>query len=258
MTGQMIAAWWLLQRDPYYERFALRGWLGAPQRASLVELLRLGVPMGLSILIEITGFTFMTFFISRVGAIPVAGHQIAVNLVAMLYMMPLAIANAAMTLVAQRVGAADAADARRLGRHSLGLAVLIAALMGSCVYLLRRPILGLYTDDAVIIAAALPLLSWVALFHVADAAQTVGAFVLRAYRIVTVPLAVNVVAIWGVGLGGGYLLAFGALGWNPLRGATGFWSAATLGLYCAAFAFTAFLLWMFRQQRHEEHALAAA
>jgi MATE family multidrug resistance protein len=258
MTGQMIAAWWLLQRDPYYERFALRGWLGAPQRASLVELLRLGVPMGLSILIEITGFTFMAFFISRVGAIPVAGHQIAVNLVAMLYMMPLAIANAAMTLVAQRVGAADAADARRLGRHSLGLAVLIAALMGSCVYLLRRPILGLYTDDAVIIAAALPLLSWVALFHVADAAQTVGAFVLRAYRIVTVPLAVNVVAIWGVGLGGGYLLAFGALGWNPLRGATGFWSAATLGLYCAAFAFTAFLLWMFRQQRHEEHALAAA
>ncbi len=149
MTGQMLAAWWLLQRDPFYRRFALHGRLAAPHRASLAGLLRLGLPMGLSILIEITGFTFMAFFISRIGAIPVAGHQIAVNLVAMLFMMPLAIANAASTLVAQRVGADDAADARRLGWHSLEAAVLIAVLMGGCLYLLRRQILGLYTDDAV-------------------------------------------------------------------------------------------------------------
>ena len=57
-----------------------------------------------------------------------------------------------------------------------------------------------------IVAAALPLLAWVVLFHVADAAQTVAAFVLRAYRIATVPLVIYVVAIWAIGLGGGYVV----------------------------------------------------
>ena len=55
-----------------------------------------------------------------------------------------------------------------------------------------------------IVAAALPLLAWVALFHVADAAQTIAAFVLRAYRIATVPLVIYALALWGIGLGGGY------------------------------------------------------
>ena len=64
--------------------------------------------MGLAMLIEVTGFTFMAFFISRIGATPVAGHQIAVNMVSLMFMLPLAIANASGTLVAQRIGAGDA------------------------------------------------------------------------------------------------------------------------------------------------------
>ncbi len=71
--------------------------------------------MGLAIMIEVTGFTFMALFVSRIGATAVAGHQIAVNMVSMMFMLPLAIANASGTLVAQRVGAGDAADARRIG-----------------------------------------------------------------------------------------------------------------------------------------------
>ena len=94
---------------------------------------------------------------------------------------------------------------------------------------------GLYTANPVIVAAALPLLAWVALFHVADAAQTVAAFVLRAYRIATVPLLIYVVALWGIGLGGGYLAAFDPAGISPawMHGARGFWSMSTLGLVVA-------------------------
>ena len=164
--------------------------------------------MGLSILIEVTGFTFMAFFISRIGATPVAGHQIAVNMVSLMFMLPLSIANASSTLVAQRIGAGDADDAGRIGWAGLEIGVLIAAVLGSAVYLLREPLIGLYTSDPVIVAAALPLLAWVVLFHVADAAQTIAAFVLRAHRIATVPLVVYVVAIWVIGLGGGYVAAF--------------------------------------------------
>ncbi len=252
MTLQMLGAWFVLKRDPFYSQFGLKRGFSAPDRASLVGLVKLGVPMGLSIAIEVTGFTFMAFFISRIGATPVAGHQIAVNMVSLMFMVPLAIANASSTLVAQRVGADDWADARRLGWHGLEIGVAIAALMGGTVYLLREPILGLYTHDPIIIGAALPLLAWVAVFHVADAAQTVAAFVLRAYRHATAPLVIYALAIWGVGLGGGYLLAFSGSAWSPesLRGALGFWSAATLGLTFAGTGMSLFLLWMLRQQRH--------
>ena len=87
--------------------------------------------MGLAVLVEVTGFTFMAFFISRIGAVAVAGHQIAANMVSMMFMLPLAIANAASTLVAQRVGAGDAADARRIGWAGLEIGVLVAAALGT-------------------------------------------------------------------------------------------------------------------------------
>jgi MATE family multidrug resistance protein len=258
MWCQLLAALTLLRRDPFYARFGLGRSLGRPSRASLAALLRLGVPMGLSILIEVTGFTFMAFFVSRIGATVVAGHQIAVNMVSMMFMLPLAIANASSVLVAQRIGAGDAADARRIGWAGLEIGVLIAAVLGSTVYLLRETIVGLYTSNAVIVAAALPLLAWVALFHIADAAQTISAFVLRAYRITTVPLVVYVVGIWGIGLGGGYVAAFDLTGASPLwmRGVRGFWSMATLGLACAGLGMAGFLAWKLRRDRRAAPAFS--
>jgi MATE family multidrug resistance protein len=258
VIAQMTLAWRVLRRDPFYERFGLREPMAGPERAGLAALLRLGVPMGLSILIEVTGFTFMAFFIARLGATPVAGHQLAVNLVSLMYMLPLAIANAASTLVAQRIGAAEPVAARRVGRHGLVIGMLAGAAAGTAVYLLRGPLLAVYTNDPVIVAAALPLLAWVALFHFADATQAVASFVLRAYRIVNLPLLVNAVAIWGVGLGGGWLLAFDVTGTTPaaLRGAQGFWAAATGGLVIAAVAQVALLAYTW--QRHKRDAAPAA
>ena len=175
----------------FYRRFGLgRGMtIAAPSAASLAALLRLGVPMGLAVMVEVTGFTFMAFFVSRIGATAVAGHQIAVNMVSMMFMLPLAIANATSTLVAQQRRRRRRAPMRA---GSAGPASRSASAsppsLGGAVYLLREQVVGLYTANPVIVAAALPLLAWVALFHVADAAQTVAAFVLRAYRIATVPL----------------------------------------------------------------------
>ncbi len=258
MWCQLFAALVLLRRDPFYARFGLGRVPSRPRRTSLAALLRLGVPMGLSILIEVTGFTFMAFFVSRIGATVVAGHQIAVNMVSMMFMLPLSIANASSVLVAQRIGAGDVADARRIGWDGLEIGVLIAVALGGTVYLLRQAIVGLYTSDAVIVAAALPLLAWVALFHVADAAQTISAFVLRAYRIATVPLVVYVIAVWGIGLGGGYVAAFDLTGLSPpwMRGVRGFWSMATLGVAVAALAMAGFLAWKLRSERRESRAVS--
>ena len=252
MGCQWLIAWEILRRDPFYAAFGLHErFMSRPDRASLMGLLRLGVPMGLSIGIEVTGFTFMAFFIARLGSTPVAGHQIAVNLVSIMFMMPLALANATSTLVAQRIGAEDLRDAGRIGWHGLQLGVVVAAAMGGSVYFARESLLNAYTQNEVIIAAAMPLLAWVMLFHIADAAQTLASFTLRAYKMATAPVVIYASAIWGVGLGGGYTLAFNMTGWTPdgLLGAQGFWAAATVGLTLAALGLSGFLIWMLNQQR---------
>jgi MATE family multidrug resistance protein len=251
MACQMLAAWWILRRDPFYRRFGLHDrHFAPPDRASLAGLLRLGVPMGLSIGIEVTGFTFMAFFISRLGATPVAGHQIAVNIISIMFMMPLSLANATSTLVAQRIGAADLIEARRIGWHGLQMGLVIASAMGAAVYYGRQTLMQAYTHDAVIVAAAMPLLAWVILFHIADAAQTLASFTLRAYKMATVPVIIYAAALWGVGLAGGYTIAFDITGLSPasLRGAQGFWAAATAGLTLAAIGLCSFLAWVLKQQ----------
>jgi MATE family multidrug resistance protein len=250
MWAQVAAGLWVLKRDRFYAPFALGKRLRPPDRKALGAQLRLGVPMGMSILIEVTGFAFMAIFIVRLGATPVAGHQLAANMVSVLFMLPLALGNATGTLVAQRIGARDLAAARRIGWHGLQIGVCLAAVAGALVYALRHGVVRLYTDDAAVIAAALPLLAWVALFHTADAAQCVASFVLRAWRIATLPMIIFAVSLWGVGLGGGYVLAFDLTGLTPeaLRGARGFWTASTAGLVLAALGLAGLLAWVLRQQ----------
>ena len=252
MWCQVAVAWQVIRRDRFYDPFALLGHgLRPPNRPAIVAQLRLGVPMGASILVEVTGFAFMAFFISRISATAVAGHQIAANLVSLLFMVPLSLANASSTLVAQRIGAGDLRDARRMGWHGMQFAALVALALGGAVFAGREAIVRLYTGNEVIVAAALPLLAWVALFHFVDAMQIAANFVLRAWRIATVPLIIYATSIWGIGMGGGYVLAFNVGGTVPaaLHGARGYWIASTTGLATAALGLTLFLLWVLRRQR---------
>lgn len=246
LIGQAAVAMLLLRRDAFYRPFRIPHlWQTRPHWGELTALVKLGLPMGGSILVEVTGFTFMAFFIARLGATPVAGHQIAVNLVAMMFMIALAMATAAGTLVAQHLGADEKHEARTVGRHAMTLATLTAAGVGAVVAFAREPIVALYTSNAVTAAAALPLLVWVWFFHLGDALQTVAAYVLRAYQVATLPMIIYVLALWGLGIGGGYFLAFGQNG----VGAVGFWQAATAGLITAALLLSLLLRRVFNENR---------
>ena len=252
MWLQLLVAAVLVRTDPFYRNFGLDlPGQRAPHGPSLRALLKLGIPMGLGIGVEVTGFAFMAIFISRLGETAVAGHQIAANLVALLFMMPLALSNASSALVAQRIGAGAIDDARRLGWHGLQFALGLSLLVGSVVFLGREQVVRLYTSNPTVVAAVLPLLAWVALFHAADAVQTMAAFVLRAWRIATLPTVIYVLSLWGVGLGGGYALAFNVGGAIPLawQGARGYWIASTAGLTLAALALAALLAWVLTQHR---------
>jgi multidrug resistance protein, MATE family len=248
----VLVSWLVLRRDPFYAPFAIFGrGLRPPNWPALWAQLKLGVPMGGSVLIEVTGFASMAFFISRFGATPVAGHQIAANLVSLLFMVPLALGNATSTLAAQSIGAGALQDARRVAWHGIEFAALVALVLGTAVFFAREGIVRLYTGNELIVAAALPLLAWVALFHFVDAMQIAAAFTLRAWRIATVPLLIYATSIWGLGVGGGYALAFNLGGDVPaaLHGARGFWIASTAGLAAAATGLVLFLAWVLQQQR---------
>lgn len=212
--------------------FAAWSW---PMRSHLWTLLRLGVPMGLTYLIEITSFTLMSVFITRLGTVTLAGHQIIANLGAVAYMLPLSLGIATSTLVAQAVGARDRAGARRVGWRGIRLAAGLALVVGATLWLLRAPVLQAYASDAAVVQAALPLVTFVALYQAFDAVQVTTAFVLRAYKIALVPTVIYAVSLWGIGLGGGYLLGFGLIDGMPefTRGAAGFWLANSLSLAIA-------------------------
>ena len=251
MWSQVAIAWLVLHRDPFYARFALhRRRFNRPRRQSILRLLRLGGPMGASILIEVTGFTSMAFLISRQSAQAVAGHQLAANLVSLMFMVPLALATGTGTLVAQCVGARDFEQARRLGWHGVQIGVAIAVVLGAFVYFCRQAVLGVYTDNPAIIAAAMPLLVWVWWFHIGDAAQTLANFVLRSHHITFLPLVCFAVSLWGIGLVGGYQVAHST--WAPmeLRGAAGYWAMSAVGLVVVGLLLCTLLTWVHRQETH--------
>jgi len=257
MWCQALIAWQVVRRDGFYTPFAITGrGLQRPDAKALRTQLRLGVPMGLSIMVEVTGFAFMACFIARISVDAVAGHQLAANLVSLLFMLPLSIGNATSALVAQSIGADQRQQARRLGWHGLLLAAGCALVLGSVVFVGREAIVRLYTGNEAIVATALPLLAWVGVFHFVDAMQIVAAFVLRAWRVTALPVLIYTASIWGLGMGGGYLLAFDVGGWVPpaLHGARGYWIASTLGLGVAAASLTLLLVWILRQQRRESAA----
>lgn len=261
MWVQCAAAALTLIRDPFYSRFSLLGrGLDAPDAAMLKGQLRLGLPMGAGILIEVTGFTFMAIFIARLGTQAVAGHQITSNLAALLFMVPLSLSNAISTLVAQRLGARDLDDAKRLVWNGLCLTLALALLSAGGIHLLREPVVALYTHDAAVAATAVGLLGWIVWFHLADATQTLAALVLRAYRVAVWPVVIYAISLWGFGLGGGQLLAFRDTGSSAAEhgwmaalptGAPAFWMTASVSLWMAAAGLVALMAWVIRQHERE-------
>ncbi len=243
-----------LRADPLYRRVGLvgGGWLARPDAARLRTLLALGGPIGASHTVEVTSFTFMALLLARLGATTAASHQIAANLAALAYMVPLAIATATSVLVAQSLGAARPVEARARAWAGIRIALACAAAIGAGMFAARESLAALYTTDAALVATAAPLLALVAAFHLFDAAQATCSFILRAYRVTALPMLVYVLSLWGVGLGGGWWLAFeagtSAHHWAPLvAGARGFWIASGLSLALAAAGLAAILARLWRR-----------
>jgi MATE family, multidrug efflux pump len=240
--------WSYCARHPYYRPFQVFARWSWPDPRILWSHLKLGVPMGLSFFVEVTSFTFIAIFVARLGAATSAAHQIAANVSAVVYMFGLAIGNATGVLVAQAVGGGRRHDARRTGLTGMGMMLAVSVCAAGVLLPGGGWIAALYTRDAEVRAIATHLLAFVAFYLLLDGVQVVIVNALRGYKIAFMPTVVYTVALWGVGLGGGYLLGLTrfeparALGLAVPMGAGGFWLAAVISLVVAAAILFAYFL----------------
>jgi MATE family multidrug resistance protein len=240
----VLVAGWTLRTQPMYAEYRIWRGIERPHWPTLRGFARLGVPTALALMVEVTSFTLMALFIARMGTVPAASHQIASNLTAVLYMMPLSLGLATSARVSYWLGTRDERSARLALRTGFKLALLMAGGSAVLIALAHDGLARAYAgDNPLVVALASSLLLWVALYHIADAIQGLCVFLLRSYGVAARPLAVYCVLLWGVGLGGGYLLAYRGVGpWGPLETPAAFWGSGAFALTLTGTVFTA-LLW---------------
>ncbi|MBL0420402.1 MATE family efflux transporter [Ramlibacter sp. AW1] len=248
-TLMVALAMVMLRYSTIYRPYQIWHPLERPDWPTLRGFARLGIPTGLAIMVEVTSFTLMALFIARLGTVAAASHQVAASLTGLLYMMPLSLGIAASARVSYWRGAGDARKARQALRLGLQLAGGLALASALTVIVLQQPLARLFAGpNPPVVALAGTLLPWVAAYHVADAMQAVCVFLLRSFGIAAAALLVYCVLLWGVGLGGGYLLAYvGVAGLEPLRTPVAFWGSGAVALVLTATAFLT-LLWRAARQ----------
>jgi multidrug resistance protein, MATE family len=210
-----------------FETFRVWEW---PQRASFRELFRVGGPIGVSLLMEGGMFSAVSLLMGRLGATVMAGHQVALNIASVTFMVPLGIAMAITVRVGQAMGRGDVLAARRSGLTGAGLAMIFMACMALLMLTVPHLIVELYTPDAEVRRIGAGLLVMAAIFQIFDGMQVAGAGALRGLKDTTVPMVMTSVAYWGLGFPLAYWLGIVRQG-----GPSGLWSGLIAGLVIAAF-----------------------
>lgn len=246
----LLLALLMLRTQHTYQPFRIWRRMERPDWRQLRAFLRLGIPGGLAYGVEVTSFTLMALFISRLGTVASASHQIAASVAAVLYMMPLSMAIACAARVSFWLGAGRPDYARRVVYMGLKLTVLAALTLGAIISIAGRELASAYSTNPEIIALARELLMWVTFYHVADSVQALCAFLLRCYRITIAPLALYGVLLWGLGLFGGYHLAYvGIASQGATRSPASFWAASSVALALVAGCLLGLLLLAVRRSQ---------
>ncbi len=196
---------------------------------ALGRMVRLGTPLGFQQQLEFGAFSLIGVMMGWLGTVTMAGHQVALNLAALAFMVPLGIAGAAAVLVGRAVGRGDMPEARR----AAGAGILLGGgfmMVTACVFLGAPGLLArMYTTDAGVLAVAAGLLPIAGIFQVADGLQAVAAGVLRGAGDTRSPFLFNALGFWVFGIPISAALAFGAD-----MGARGLWWGLAAGLGAVA------------------------
>ncbi|WP_075981856.1 MATE family efflux transporter [Bacillus massilinigeriensis] len=205
------------------------------------EILKIGVPMGLSAFFETSMFAVVTLLISKYSVETIASYQSALNIVSFLYMIPLSVSMAQTVLVGYEVGAGRYRDAKSYSWLGVYLSVFIALFAGGFIVLFRHEVASFYSNEAAVINLTAHFLIYALFFHISDAIQVTAQAALRGYKDVNIAFVMTLFAYWIICLPVGYLLSH----YLDL-GARGYWIGLTIGLLAAGIGLSLRLIYIQR------------
>ena len=234
---------------PRLKRFAVLGRIWRSDWAVIWQILRLGLPIGLTIVAEGSLFTASSIMVGWLGTIPLAAHGITLQIASVTFMVPVGLSVAAMTRVSLAAGRNDKEGVRRAGWAAFAVTVSCMGLFAIAFWTIPETLISLYLDagdpDApAILAFGASFLAVAALFQLVDGAQIIGVNNLRGLGDTTIPLFFALFGYWIVG----FSLSFG-LGFRLGLGGVGVWLGLAAGLATVA------LLSNIRFARREEYGL---
>jgi MATE family multidrug resistance protein len=204
-----------------------------PKIDQLKAFLKLGIPIGFTIFVESTMFAVIALMLASFGADVVAGHQIALNIVSVMFMIPLSLGLALTLRISFLIGAKDRESANLVARSSLILVLIIAFVYAGLLVPFSEALAGLYSREQSVIDVAVVLLAYGAMFQIADVIQVNSISALRGFKDTQIPMYIMLSSFWGIGIPLGYILA--KTDWIvPMMGAAGFWIGLIAGLSNAA------------------------
>ncbi|HEX5959703.1 MAG TPA: MATE family efflux transporter [Rhodanobacteraceae bacterium] len=222
-----------------------------PDWTALRHLLWIGVPMAVTLLMEAGLFVISALLISRLGTVAIDGHQIAINVASVTFMVPLGLALAVTVRVGHAAGRGDAHGVRYAGYAGVVMALATQALSAALMLSIPGAIAHVYSGDPRVIALAAQLLVLAGVFQFSDGIQVVANGALRGLKDTRVPMLITAFAYWGVGMPVGAWLAFGAG-----HGVRGMWVGLIAGLTAAAVLLFARWLARTRGDRWQRFAVA--
>ena len=229
MWAQALAFALYLWRAKRFADLELFAHFDRPHGPTLRNLLRTGLPIGVTVTMEGGLFIATALLIGRLGEVPAAAHQIAINVAALCFMVPMGIAEATTVRIGHALGRNDGQALRRAA--FAGYTIVLATQALSAIVLLagNEFVVGFYTDDAAVAALAASLLLYAAAFQFPDGVQVLSAGALRGLKDTRVPMVLAALAYWGIGMPVGAGLGLW-LGWGP----RGMWVGLICGLTVAA------------------------
>lgn len=204
-----------------------------PDTRIILPLIKLGVPIGITIFIEASIFSVIALLIGRLPTEMIAGHQIALNISSLTYMLPLSIGLAMTIRVGQAVGGGNYSQAKTAALAGMGFCTAVSALSALILLIFPYQIVSLYSDNIAVLDIAAYLILFAAIYQLPDAIQVASASSLRGYKDTRTPMLIVLISYWVIALPLGYNLALtDAI--SPAMGPAGFWIGLLTGLSIAA------------------------
>ena len=207
----------------------LFGHFERPHGAAIGGLLRTGLPIGVTVTMEGGLFIATALLIGRLGEVPAAAHQIAINVSALCFMVPMGLAEATTVRIGHALGRDDAFGVRRAALAGYTIVLGTQALSALVLLTGNEFVVGFYTADAAVAALAASLMLYAAAFQFPDGVQVLSAGALCGLKDTRMPMLLAALAYWGIGMPVGAGLGLG-LGWGP----KGMWVGLICGLTVAA------------------------